>query len=213
MSSEINKRAVGTFSSRSDVERAIEALRDENFPIDRVSVIARDGDRQSDIAGVEVKNTDNENQSADGAVTGALAGGSLGGVTGLLVGLGALVIPGIGPIVLAGAEATALATTLAGSAIGAAAGSLVGSLAGLGLPEERARFYSDRVSGGDYLLMARGSADEIERARRVLDRCNIANFGVYENAVARRETLSDRGVNNTPSPNVIIIDRRTEPVL
>ncbi|WP_034937144.1 hypothetical protein [Gloeocapsa sp. PCC 73106] len=49
-------------------------------------------------------------------------------LTGLLVGLGALAIPGVGPIMLAGAVATALATTAARGVSGVAAGSLLGGL-------------------------------------------------------------------------------------
>jgi len=50
---------------------------------------------------------------ADEALAGAVTGGA-GGLTGLLVGLGALAIPGMGPVMLAGATATALATALSG---------------------------------------------------------------------------------------------------
>ncbi|BDI16740.1 hypothetical protein ANSO36C_25420 [Nostoc cf. commune SO-36] len=60
-------------------------------------------------------------------------------MTGLLVGLGTLAIPGVGPVLAGGAVATALATTLAGGAIGAAAGGIVGALVGLGIPEDIAR--------------------------------------------------------------------------
>ena len=136
-----HKRAVGVFPKRSDAELALRELRDSRFPMDRVSVITRDADRNDDIAGADVrKDVERTGNKADeGATTGALAGGLAGGLTGLLVGLGTLAIPGVGPIMLAGATATALATTLAGGAIGAVAGSLVGGLIGLGIPEERAR--------------------------------------------------------------------------
>ena len=56
---------------------------------------------------------------------------------GVLAGIGALAIPGVGPIIAGGA----LASTLAGAGIGAAAGGLLGALVGLGIPEEEARYY------------------------------------------------------------------------
>jgi uncharacterized membrane protein len=70
----------------------------------------------------------------------------------------------VGPVILAGEVATALATTLAGTAIGAAAGGLLGALIGLGIPEERAKVYSDRVSRGDYLVIIKGTDKEIAKA-------------------------------------------------
>ncbi|HIK18334.1 MAG TPA: PRC-barrel domain-containing protein [Leptolyngbyaceae cyanobacterium M33_DOE_097] len=146
-----HRRSVGVFPSRQAAEQALHELRDSGFPMERVSVVARDGDKQDDMAGANVR--DHVGTKADeGATIGAVSGGALGGLTGLLVGLGTLAIPGIGPIMLAGATATALATTLAGGAIGAVSGGLLGALIGLGIPEERARVYQDRVARGGYLV-------------------------------------------------------------
>jgi hypothetical protein len=170
------RRAVGVFRSRQDAEYALFELRDSGFPMERVSVIAQDGDRPATIAGTEATG----NKADEGATVGAVSGGALGGLTGLLIGLGALAIPGIGPIMLAGAGATVLATTLAGGAIGAATGGLVGGLIGLGIPEERARRYHDRVAQGDYLVMVEGSDAEIARAATILHRRGVEDYGVYD---------------------------------
>jgi len=43
-----------------------------------------------------------------------VTGGAVGGLTGLLVGLGALAIPGVGPVMLAGATCCSPATALSG---------------------------------------------------------------------------------------------------
>jgi len=77
-----------------------------------------------------------------------VTGGTVGGLTGLLVRLGTLAIPGVGPIMLAGATATAIATAAAGGAIGAATGGILGGLVGLGIPEDRAKVYNDSVLQG-----------------------------------------------------------------
>ncbi len=175
----IHRRAVGVFSHRRDAEAALHELRDAGFPMDRVSVVAREADRNDQIAGTEV--TENIGNKADeGAATGAVSGGVLGGLTGLLVGLGTLAIPGIGPIMLAGAAATTLATTIAGAGIGAVAGGLLGALIGLGIPEERARVYNERVGRGHYLVIIDGTDEEIARAEAILRRRGIEEFEVYD---------------------------------
>lgn len=184
------RRAVGVFPSRAQTEEALRELKAAGFPMEKVSVIARDADREGDIAGVDVKDRIG-NKADEGAATGAVTGGALGGITGLLIGLGALAIPGIGPIMLAGAEATAIATALAGGAIGAATGGLVGALLGLGIPEERARFYSDRVARGDYLVMVNGNETDIDRAEQILNARGIHEWGVYDVTDARRAELAD----------------------
>ena len=185
-----HKRAIGTFSSYRDAETAVRELKDSGFPMDRVSVVGRDSDRAADIAdagdlgdrnlGDKSKQVAHDTKADEGAKKGAATGGALGGLTGLLVGLGALAIPGIGPVMLAGTLATALATAVSGGAIGAAAGGLVGGLVGLGIPEDRARVYNDRVSRGDYMVIVDGSEDEIQRAATILSHRGIQEWGVYD---------------------------------
>jgi len=216
----LNKRAVGVFSTRSEAEHALHELNNSGFPMNKISVIAKDADKQDDIAGVDVQDKVG-NKADEGASAGALTGGVLGGATGLLVGLGALAIPGVGPIVLAGEVATALATTLAGGAIGAAAGGLIGALVGLGIPEGKARNYSDRVSRGHYLVMVDGSDTEIAKAEAILTGRGIEDFGIYDipgshttdNSYATPESIdvvSDHNNVTTGDPRVVIVDRREE---
>ena len=174
-----HRRAIGTFPTRRAAEQALHELKDSGFPMERVSVVAQDADRKGSIAGVSTSDQA-DNKADDGAKAGALSGGALGGLTGLLVGIGALAIPGIGPIMLAGAAATALATTAAGTAIGAVAGTLLGGLIGMGIPEDRAKIYNDRVSAGEYLVMVDGTDAEIAHAQAILNHRGVEEWGVYE---------------------------------
>ena len=176
------KRAVGVFSSHQAAENALQALRDTGFVMNHVSIVAKDVNSldNSDLIGdTRVQDLSEATHIDEGAKTGATAGGTVGGLTGLLVGLGTLAIPGVGPIMLAGATATAIATTLAGGAIGAAAGSLVGSLIGLGIPEDRAQAYHDRVVGGDYMVIVDGSEAEIQQAEMVLKDRGVREWEIY----------------------------------
>ena len=181
------KRAAGLFYSRDEAEEAVRALKDAGYDMDRVSVIAKDADK---IGGHDTTQ-EVGNKADEGAATGAVTGGALGGITGLLVGLGALAIPGIGPILLAGAEATAIATTLAGAGIGAAAGGLIGALIGLGIPEEKARIYNDRVKGGSFLVIVNGTAAEIARAESIMHTHGVEEFGIYDVPGATPTAVTD----------------------
>ena len=178
-----NRRAVGIFSSHKEAEAALNQLREAQFPMNQVSIIAKDSDRLKDsdhIGDAQVQDLHESNQADKGAATGAATGGTIGGITGLLVGLGTLAIPGIGPIMLAGATATAIATTFAGGAIGAVAGGLVGGLVGLGIPEEQAKVYHDHVVNGGYLVIVDGTDAEILHAEEILKNKGIRDWGVYD---------------------------------
>ncbi len=187
-----DKRAVGVFSSHAEAETALRELRDQGFLMNQVSIIAKDtnslNEESDQIGKVHVQDLNEANQANKGAKTGAAAGGAVGSITGLLIGLGTLAIPGIGPIMLAGATATAIATTLAGSAIGAVSGSLAGGLVGLGIPEEQAQVYHDRVVSGSYLVIVDGTESEILRAEEILKHKGLRDWEVY-NAPASRNYL------------------------
>jgi len=190
-----NKRATGTFSNHQDAESALGELRTSGFNMEQISIIGNNANRNSDMAGAQkgghlndLDNNDRDNKVGEGAATGAATGVAVGGLTGLLVGLGLVAIPGVGPVMLAGAVATALATTLTGGAIGAAAGSLVGGLVGLGIPKDRAKVYSDRVEQGDYLVMVDGSDQDIRHAEAIFQHHGIHEWGIYNSNNASTRT-------------------------
>ncbi|MHC5830055.1 MAG: hypothetical protein ACYT04_82530, partial [Nostoc sp.] len=118
-------------------------------------LIARDAEEQNDIASVEVKDSTGNISSKDTA----------GNITDLLVGLVLWVIPNIGRVILAGAEAIAIATTLVSGAINVTAGDLHSVLLALGIPKEQAQGYSDLVCKGYYIVIVTGIDIEILLAK------------------------------------------------
>lgn len=149
---------VGLFHDQHMAERAIRTLKNQGFAEDQIGVLMRDLERQQELA--EHTGT----KAEEGAATGAVGGGVLGGVLGLLAGVGALAIPGIGPIVAGGA----IASTLAGAGIGAAAGGLLGALVGMGIPEEEARHFEHGIREGGILVTVQAgerSAEAVEILR------------------------------------------------
>lgn len=183
----LTQRAVGTFSSYKTTEAALLELKECRFPMDLVSVVGHDLNRQVEVTGAKTRERISDldklhsqgNEAGELAQDGAIAGGSLGSMTGLLVGLGALAIPGIAPVMLAGAAATAVATVVTGGVIGAAAGSLVGGLVGLGIPADRAKVYTDAVARGDYLVMVEGSEADITTAHTIFAKHSIHDWYAY----------------------------------
>jgi hypothetical protein len=175
------RRAVGVFANRLETERALLEIKSSGFPMDNIAVVGRNADTEDNVAGVPVHKSI-DNKADEGAVTGAVTGGALGGITGLLVGLGTLAIPGVGPVLLAGAAATTLATTLTGTAIGAGGASLLGALIGLGVPDNEAQVYSDLLEQGHYLVVVDGTEHQVRNAGEILTRKGISQWQVYDTA-------------------------------
>jgi len=105
-----------------------------------------------------------EEQSAAGPSAGV--GAALGGTAGLLAALGVIAIPGLGPVVAAGA----LAATAVGAAAGAVTGGVVGALVSAGVPEEEAHVYCEAVRRGGTLVSVRAADNNIAFVEQVLNR-------------------------------------------
>ena len=170
------QHAVGIFSNRRDAEHALTELRDAGFNMDKVSVIVKNADPNDQIGGAGVSSA-KEEQMIGGTEAGATAGAVTGGLIGLIGGLSLLAIPGFGPAAEVG---VVLANTILGSAIGAAGGAIVGALVSWGVPEDRAKYYGDRVSQGDYLIVVEGTAEDILRAEAILDQRGVLDWGIYD---------------------------------
>src|ERR687886_796761 len=170
------QRAVGIFSNRRDAEDALTELRDAGFDMNKFSVIVKNADANDRIGGADV--SDHKEEQVEGSTKAGVTTGALtGGLIGLIGGLSLLAIPGVGPVAEAG---IVLANTLLGTAIGAAGGAIVGALIGWGVPEERAKYYDDRVSQGDYLIVLEGTAEEILRAEAILENRGVLDWGIYD---------------------------------
>lgn len=169
----LNQRAIGALANREAAESALNELKHSDFPMDKISVVARDASEGDEIASRPEEFI--QDKSIKGVGTGILAGGALGSFAGLLTaGLTALAVPGLGSIALAGA-----AGAFAGGYYGAAGGGILGGVFGNGVSKEQVRLYSDRLSQGNYLIMVDGTDDDIRRAESILSRYGIQDWGVY----------------------------------
>jgi uncharacterized protein YcfJ len=94
-----------------------------------------------------------------------------------LVGLGALLIPGL-QILAAGSFLVAVGATVLGLTGGALTGGLVGALTGFGIEETRAQRYAAGVNEGHILLTVQAEPERAELAAETLRRCNALEVDV-----------------------------------
>lgn len=155
-----NKAVIGLVSSEAQAEKIVDGLQAAGFSRDDISALFPDKKGTRDFA--HEQNT----KAPEGAVAGASAGGAIGGTLGLLAGIGALAIPGVGPLIAAGP----LMAALSGAAAGAAVGGLTGALVGMGIPEMEAKAYEGKVKGGNILLSVHSdNSDERDRAKKIME--------------------------------------------
>jgi hypothetical protein len=136
-----NAAVFGTFTGGASMEVAVDRLTAAGFSSGDVSIL------MSDKEGLKVG-----------------VGGVVGGTLGLLAGIGALAMPGVGPLIAAGP----IVASLAGMGVGGAVVGLVGALVGLGIPEYEAKVYDGRVRDGGVLLSVHCVHCDESRVRDIL---------------------------------------------
>lgn len=154
-----NTAVFGIYRTIGQAEDTVNRLVAAGFANDDISVLLPDNQSTRNFA--HKKDT----KAPEGTATGVTAGGAIGGALGLLAGIGALAIPGVGPLIAAGP----IMGALAGVGVGGAIGGLIGALVGMGIPEYEAKRYEGRVKEGGILLSAHcDTSEEIDRAKEIL---------------------------------------------
>ncbi len=152
----------GLFSTHHEARTAVAALEQAGIPSSDISLISPKGGESS----------------AEGVATGAGIGAAVGGAGGLLAGLGAIAIPGIGPVIGAGW----LVATIVGATAGSIAGGLIATLVDAGVEESDAHVYAEGIKRGGTLVTARVEDSEVDVAKTILD-----DHSRIDTAARRRE--------------------------
>ncbi len=162
------KKAVfGILNSEEQAIGVVNDLKTAGFSGNDISALFPDKGGTRDFA--HEQNT----KAPEGAAAGAATGGLLGGGLGWLAGVGALAIPGVGPLIAAGP----IMGLLGGAAVGAATGGITGALIGYGMPELEAKRYEGKVRGGNILISIHTEdRKEVSRAKEILKRHNAQDI-------------------------------------
>jgi hypothetical protein len=175
----VQTRGIGVFSDQESLANALHQLKENNFDMDRIAVIAREADDAANVEGAEVTDQIGEQKvkSATGIVTDAVRTATWGS---LLVGLSSLAIPGLGAIVAVGSVGTALLAGFAGTGLSLAEfNNMAKAFIKLGIPETAARMYAEALSTGENLVIVEGSEAEVQQAEAVFNDCDIQNWSVH----------------------------------
>jgi hypothetical protein len=168
-----------TVKTTSQAQAIVDRLKDAGFTASDISVLMPDKTGTKDFA------VDNQTKTPEGAAAGATTGALLGGGLGWLAGIGALAIPGVGPLIAAGP----IMAALTGAAVVGTLGGVTGALIGMGIPEYEARRYEGKVKTGHCLISVHSeNSRETEKAKRIFA------TGMGEDISSSREaSVSGRG--------------------
>lgn len=183
-----SSQVFGIYSTAKEVEGALHGFRDAGFSASDISVLFPEKRPSSSDPGDKDEIVDaNSTKAPQAAMVGVGSGAALGGALGWLVGVGALAIPGIGPVIAAGP----LISCLAGIGIGCALGGFAGSLAGLGVTEHEARRYEGRMlQGGVLVAIHCQDSEEMQRAREIMEITRAEDISAAEGSSTDEKTAA-----------------------
>ena len=165
--------------TRTEAETIVDELKNADFPASSISVLMADKADTRSFA--EDKHTN--------APAGAAAGAGIGAILGWLAGIGSLAIPGVGPFIAAGP----IMGALGGAAVGGATGGIIGALTHMGVAEEHAKVYDERIrNGGVMVSVHTDTAAQVAAAEEIFRRHRAENINSAGDAVILGQT-QDRG--------------------
>ena len=165
---------VAIYETLSAAEAAVHKLDEGKFPIQQISVVAKDIQDEKKVHGYVT--------ACDVSKTGAKTGAWMGGLFGVLVGAAFLWVPGVGPAIVAGSLSAALLGGVEGALAGSAMGGILSGLAAWGISKQQILKYEESVKAGSYVLIAHGSPKEVAQAQNLLQKTGAAEVNVHNAA-------------------------------
>ena len=107
----------------------------------------------------------------------------------MLFGAAFLVIPGLGPVVVAGSAVAWIVSALEGALVVGGLSALGAGLVSFGIPKDSVVEYETSLKAGKFLLIAHGTADEVQNAREILQNSGAEQINQHQ-APEQRERVA-----------------------
>jgi hypothetical protein len=151
---------VAVYPQHFDAENAINLLKKGNFNINKLAIVGQGYHTEDQVIGYYT--------TGDRMKHWGKAGAFWGGLWGMLVGSAFFLIPGVGPVVVAGSAVAWIVGALESAVVVGGLSALGAGLFSIGIPKDSALKYESSVKAGKYVLIAHGTAEEAASARRIL---------------------------------------------
>src|ERR1700730_9822357 len=134
---------VAVYNSHTEAEQALQKLSSASFDIKKVSILGKDYRTEEKIVGYYTTGDRMKYWGTMGAFWGA--------IWGLLLGAGFFLVPGVGPVLVAGPFLAALLGALESAVVVGGVSALVAGLVSLGIPKDSAIKYEAAIKAGKFV--------------------------------------------------------------
>jgi hypothetical protein len=163
---------VAVYPLHSDAENAINLLKKSNFNIKQLAIVGQGYHTEDQVVGYYTTGDRMEHWGKNGAFW--------GGLWGMLVGSAFFLIPGVGPVIVAGSAVAWIVAALEGAVVVGGLSALGAGLYSIGIPKDSALKYESSIKAGKFLLIAHGTPMEADLARRFLADTAAEEINLHE---------------------------------
>ena len=156
--------AVVILSTHAEAENAVKELQQSGFDMKKLSIVGRDYYTEEHVVGYY--------NAGDRMSFWGKGGAFWGGLWGVLFGSAFFLVPGIGPVLVAGPLVSAIVAGLEGAMVVGGMSALGAGLYSIGIPRDSVLKYETAIKNERFIIVVHGSAAELAKAKDVL-----ANMG------------------------------------
>ena len=158
-----NKKSavIATFNTHVEAEQAVKELQKSGFDMKQLSIVGKDYHSDEHVVGYYNMGERTKYWGKNGAFW--------GGIWGLLFGSALLLVPGLGPVVVAGPLVASIIAGLETAVVVGGLSAIGAALYSMGIPKDSIVLYETSLSAGKFLLLSQGAAADIEKAHKLLE--------------------------------------------
>jgi hypothetical protein len=157
-----NNSIIAVYPSHTAADEAIKAIKDSGFDIRKLSLVARDFHTDEHVVGYY--------HTGDRMKAWGTIGAFWDWLWGIFLGSAFFVIPGLGPILVAGPLVGWIVGGLEGALVMTGLNAMGAALFGIGIPKDSILRYETAVKAGKFVLIIHGSPEEAHKAKEILGR-------------------------------------------
>ena len=162
---------VAVYNDHDQAEQAVDQLKRNGFDMTKLSIVGKDYHTEENVVGYY--------NAGDRMKYWGKMGAFWGGIWGLLFGAAFFVVPGIGPVLVAGPVAAWIVAALEGAAVVGGLSAIGAGLYSIGIPKDSILRYEVALKADKFLLIAHGTAAEVAKAKETIDRTSPVEVTVH----------------------------------
>jgi hypothetical protein len=152
--------AIAMFNQHTQAEDAVKQLQRAGIDMKSLSIVGKDYHTDEHVVGYYTTTDRMRYWGKNGAFW--------GGIWGMLFGSAVFMIPGIGPLVVAGPIVAWIVAALEGAIVVGGLSALGAGLYSIGIPEKSIVQYETSLKAGKFMLVFHGTVDEVIRVKEIL---------------------------------------------